>query len=318
MIAIPHKTKQFLLVSIKILIVTFAFFVIYRDFQGDKKFDSSAFSKTINLNTGFFLVFLSFMNWIFEILKWQHLVGSFKTISFFEATKQSLGSLTASIFTPNRIGEYGAKVLFYPKENRKKIVFLNFLSNYSQMMTTCFFGLVGFIFACIKFDISKLFHFDKTIVVFIIVFFVSLLILLFFIRKIEIYSFSIEKIIQKTRSLPNKIMLKTFAFSMLRYLLFSHQFYLLLLIFGSEIPYFESMSLIFLMYFVASIIPTIHLFDVVIKGSVALFLFHAFKADFYSNEWIVISTTTMMWLLNLVIPVLFGSYFVLQFKPQKT
>ena len=43
-----------------------------------------------------------------------------KKISFFEAFEQCLASLTVSIFTPNRLGEYGAKIK-YLKENVKGI-----------------------------------------------------------------------------------------------------------------------------------------------------------------------------------------------------
>jgi hypothetical protein len=65
------------------------------------------------------------------------------------------------------------------------------------------------------------------------------------------------------------------------------------------------------MYFFASVVPTIHLMDVVVKGSVAVFLFGKLGI----NQWTVVSVTTVMWLLNLVIPVLIGSVFVLNYKP---
>ena len=45
--------------------------------------------------------------------------GLILEINFFEAYEQCLASLTVSIITPNRIGEYGAKALFFEKENRK-------------------------------------------------------------------------------------------------------------------------------------------------------------------------------------------------------
>jgi hypothetical protein len=66
------------------------------------------------------------------------------------------------------------------------------------------------------------------------------------------------------------------------------------------------------MYFLASIIPSIHLMDLAIKGSVAVVLFGKLGV----NQWTIVSITTLMWLLNLVIPVLIGSLFVLKFKPK--
>ncbi|HLT54285.1 MAG TPA: hypothetical protein VKZ97_10350, partial [Flavobacteriaceae bacterium] len=55
---------------------------------------------------------------------------------------------------------------------------------------------------------------------------------------------------------------------------------------------------------------TLFIFDVVVKGSVAVYLF-----DFAGvNELVILSTTTLMWLLNFVLPSVFGSYFVLNFN----
>ncbi len=66
-----------------------------------------------------FLLILTIFNWFFEILKWQKLVKTIKNVSFFEALNQSLGGHTASLITPNRIGDYGAKVLYFTKQFRK-------------------------------------------------------------------------------------------------------------------------------------------------------------------------------------------------------
>lgn len=84
-------------------------------------------------------------NWFFEVLKWKDLVSSVKKISFFEAFKQSTSSLTASLLTPNRIGEYGTKAIYFDRFQRKKVMFLNLIGNLSQMFATIVFGLLGFV-----------------------------------------------------------------------------------------------------------------------------------------------------------------------------
>ena len=55
-------------------------------------------------------------------------------------------------------------------------------------------------------------------------------------------------------------------------------------------------------------------FDVVIKGGSAVFLFGYLQV----SEIAILSIVTLMWLLNFTIPALFGSYFVLNFKFQKS
>jgi len=312
MISIPHKAKQFLLVIIKLLIVSTALSYIYNQLQ-NKKVDWNSISTYLSFQSILILILFSATNWILEIFKWQNLVSFFKEISFLESTKQSLGSLTASIFTPNRIGEYGAKMLYYPKENAKKIVFLNFISNSSQMAITCFFGILGLIINSFKFDSLSLWISFKMKLLFLILILVAFFMLLFFVRKHEIYGFSIEKLVSKIKQFPANIMQSNFQLSTMRYLVFSHQFYFLLVLFNCEIDYPTALSTIFIMYFLASLIPSIHFMDVAIKGGVAVYLFSKFGI----NEWKIIMITSFMWLFNLVIPVLIGSYFVLLFKSQQ-
>ena len=305
MISIPHKAKQFLLLIIKLLIVSIALFYIYQQLQGDKKINWSIISSYLSVQSAIILMGFSAVNWIFEIFKWKHLVYSFKEISFFEAMKQSLGSLTASIFTPNRIGEYGAKVLYFTKENSKQIVLLNFIGNSSQMLVTTFFGMIGILLIGFKFQISNWVIFGCIVIAFL---------LLYFLKNIEIYGFSIKKLIQKIASFPLVFHRKNLLLSVLRYLVFSTQFYILLLIFDIDVAFEIAFGTIFSMYLLASIIPSIHLMDVAIKGSVAVYLFGLIGVE----SWKIIAITSLMWLYNLVLPVIIGSYFVLRFKPQKS
>ena len=305
MIAIPHKAKQFLLVLVKVLIVGMAFFYIYQHLQGDKAISLKSIIEYLSFKEILILLLFTSANWFFEVLKWQNLVNSFKQISFFEATRQTFGSLTASIFTPNRIGEYGAKMLYFKKENAKRIVLLNFIHNSSQMLMTTLFGMIGMFFS--TFNIQ---HSTFNIVVFIG--FITIFFIVFFFRRIEIYGFSIQKIIDKIKKLDKNILFKTVGFSLFRYLVFSTQFLVLLLFFDVEIEIIVAFSTIFTMYFLASILPSIHLMDVAIKGGVALFLFSKLGVE----DWKILTVTSLMWLFNLVLPVILGSYFVLRFKPK--
>jgi len=304
MISIPHKAKQFLLLIIKLLIVSIALFYIYQQLQGDKKINWNVISSYLSLQSIGILLLFSTINWTLEIFKWKHLVSSFKEITFFEAMKQSLGSLTASIFTPNRIGEYGAKVLYFTKENSKQIVLLNFIGNSSQMLVTTFFGVIGIFIIDLNLQVSNWLIFGVLI---------GSTLLLFLFKNVEIYGFSIQKLIQKITSFPLVFHRKNLLLSVFRYLVFSTQFYFLLLIFEISIPFEIAFGTIFSMYLLASIIPSIHLMDVAIKGSVAVYLFGLIGVE----SWKIIAITSLMWIFNLVLPVIIGSYFVLQFKPNK-
>jgi hypothetical protein len=313
-----HKSKQFLVALIKLFIVVGAFFFIYNKLTSIDKLEISTFVKILNENdmflvkNVFYLVNLTIFNWFFEILKWKTLVSSVTSISFKSSMEQSLGALTASLLTPNRIGEYGAKVIYYQKPFRKKIMLLNLLGNMTQMGTTTIFGIVGLFFFTYNYSLKLNFPKLSGLIIILLLF---IIIGTYFLKKsrFKIKGFSLAKIKEFIESISLKIKLKTFAFSVLRYLIFSFQFYYFLEIFNVSMDYPSAMMVITTMYFLSSIIPTIFIFDVVIKGSVAVYLFSIIGV----NDLTIICIVTLMWLLNFVIPSVFGSYYVLNFNLPK-
>jgi hypothetical protein len=248
-------------------------------------------------------------NWFLEIFKWRKLVSIEKKITFLDAYEQCLGSLTVSLITPNRIGEYGAKALYFKKKYRKKIVVLNLVGNLSQLTITVLFGFFGFLFLFFNYP----FQFPRLNLVKLSIFILVIFGLFIWIKKSRL-SILIKSYITKftfyINKIPKEIIFSTLVFSLGRYLVFSHQFYYLLLLFGVQIPYFDAVSLIFAMYFIASIIPSLSVFDWVIKGSVAIWLFSLVNISVLT----IITVTTFMWILNFAIPAILGSVFVLNFK----
>ena len=306
MISIPNKVKQFLVFSIKLLIVVVAFYFIYSQLANNTKLDWSKFSVLLNKRATFWNVFfilsLSFLNRFFEILKWQNLVSTFKKISIFEATKQVLGSLTAGIFTPNGIGEYAGKALFYPKIQTKKIIFLNLICNGLQVIITVVFGTLGlFILGFYKMGI------------FITVLALVLILVLFTSKKIQIKGYSVEKLLRKINEIPKKIHQKNIALGLLRYLAFTNQFYFIFLICGINASYLSMIASKSCIYFLSSSLPSFQFLDFAVKGSVAVYYLGLLAI----NEWIVIIVTTLMWFLNVVVPIAIGSIFVLTFKQKQ-
>lgn len=304
---ISHKYKRFLFLLIKLVIVIGAFYFIYKKLASNQLLSftelqqqfSIVFSK--NIFTLLLLLLFTDANWLLEIYKWKLLVSVEKQITFFEASQQSLASLTASIVTPNRIGEYGAKALFFEKKLRKKIVLLNFVGNMSQLAVTIVFGLIGFVFLLVNFNVEiPNFNLQKILIITVII------LILLLNRK----NLGFHKITAYLKQIPINIYIKTLGLATLRYIVFSHQFYFLLKLFGVETDYFTLINLLFCVYFIASIIPSLTIFDWVIKGSVAVFIFSFINL----NELTIVTITTIMWLLNFVIPALLGSIFVLNFK----
>ncbi len=312
---ILHKYKRFIFLLIKLAIVIGAFYFIFQQLITNQLLSVSQFKQQVavlfskNIWLLLLLFFFTDINWILEIFKWKKLVSHEKKITFFEAYEQCLASLTASIITPNRIGEYGAKALFFEKRLRKKIMILNMVGNLSQLAITVLFGIIGMVFLISQFEIGFLsFNTSKFLL------FLNILLLLFLIGKTfgitKKLTEIIVKILSYLKDLKLKIQLQTFVYSLLRYLVFSHQFYFFLRLFYAEADYFALINLIFCTYFMSSIIPGLAIFDWVIKGSVAVFIFGFIGV----NPLTIVTVTTLMWLLNFAIPALLGSIFVLNFK----
>jgi hypothetical protein len=116
----------------------------------------------------------------------------------------------------------------------------------------------------------------------------------------------------KISEIPETILAKNNILAVCRYLVFSHQYYFLFLAFDVDLPYVTLMATIATVYFLASSLPSFQFLDFAVKGSVAVFFFGKLGV----NEWVVVFISTIMWFLNVVLPVVIGSYFVLKFKPK--
>lgn len=313
MITIPHKTKQFLVLLIKLLIVCGAFCFIYNQLVNNDKLDWQKFIVLFQKNQSIggiaFILLLSVLNRFFEILKWQNLVQFIHKISLGDATKQVLGALTAGLFTPNGVGEYAGKALFFDKSNTKKVIFLNLICNGIQMVLTVVFGIFGLLYFNAAYNVIP----SKTVVLLFGICFLAFGIL-FSLKKIAIKGYSIERLIHKTNEIPKPIHQKNIFLGICRYLVFSHQYYFLFLAFDVDLPYQTLIATISSVYFLASSLPTFQFLDFAVKGSVAVYFFGILGV----NEWIVIFISTLMWFLNVVLPVIIGSYYVLNFNPKSS
>nr|WP_321244813.1 lysylphosphatidylglycerol synthase domain-containing protein [uncultured Psychroserpens sp.] len=316
---LPYKTKQFFFVLIKLSIVVGAFYFIYNKLAHNENLDFHDFMQHLAQNDVFslknigFLLILTGFNWFFEIIKWKTLISHITLISFKNALEQSLGALTASLFTPNRIGEYGAKAVYFNAAMRKKVMLLNLTGNMMQMTVTIIFGSVGLYVMHTTYDLDiDYFRVSRFLLIIIVVIGFALFGLQQ--NRFKIKGFSVEKLKSFFKDLPFGIQISAFGISVLRYLIFSFQFYFLLHIFGVDLTYLNGMIVITSMYLLSSIIPSIFIFDVIIKGSVAVYLFSSIGVD----ELTILSIIMIMWLLNFVLPSIFGSYYVLNFNLPKT
>ena len=312
-----HKANQILSLVLKILVVVAAGYFIWYKIARDEQMNFENFVQILQENEVFsilnliILLLFTILNWHFEVLKWQTLSSQVRDNTYLRAAKEALASFTAAIFTPSRIGEYGAKCLYYRRSAWRKIIFLNFLGNMAQLFATYFFGIAGLLYLITTLDLPLPFI-NIAIVVGLLIFpFVLYYLMKRF--RIRIKGYSIQRLEESFHKVAEEIRWKTVIYASFRFLIFTHQFYFLLLVFGVEVPYPLLMAAVFSTYFLASLIPTMIIFDALIKGGFAVWIFGLLQIP----EIVVLSIVLAVWILNFGLPGLAGSYFVLRYKKEK-
>jgi hypothetical protein len=95
--------------------------------------------------------------------------------------------------------------------------------------------------------------------------------------------------------------------STLRYLVFGAQFIMLLLAFGSGVDLSKALLGIPLVYLIATLIPTVMLTELGVRGSVALAVF----GPLGGVDSAVLLATTCLWTINVALPACVGSVVLL-------
>ncbi len=263
------------------------------------------------------LIILMIINWSIESLKWKFLIKNVEKISFTQSIKAILAGISVSIFMINRIGEFSGRVFVLKKENRLAAVSSTFLGNLSQFLVTI---IAGGIAASIwlKHQSSQ----PQSIVIkqyaMYIIFMVSAIILwiIFDLQRIKQY-FMRFKFFQKYENLLKTIdsyntgeLFVLLGASAIRYMVFSIQFWFSLMFFEVNISLFNAQVAIALTFLVMSAIPTVGAAEIGIRGSVALF----FVGMFSTQTAGIVSASVFLWIINLAIPALAGSYYVMKLK----
>ena len=320
---LSRKTIGFLL---KFGIVAFALFFLYQQLTAKSGVEQLSMEDVIaklksNYAIVILVVLMMFLNWFLEALKWRFLIAKIEKISIRRSVRAIFSGITVSAFTPNRVGEYGGRVFCLETADRIQAVLITVIGSMAQLLTTIIFGSIGLL--CLpsyKSDFSIFFDnvsFALPVFAFILIVLNVLLVLLFLNASVfsnVLSNISFLKKYQKYNSVfsfySSDELLKVLGYSVARYAVFTTQFFILLQVFEVHIAYTDAIVLIMAMLFVISVIPTIAITEIGVRGSVALFLFGLVSA----NTVGILSATFVMWIINLLVPALIGTAFIFTLK----
>lgn len=258
---------------------------------------------------------LMFINWGIETMKWRISVQSVQHLPFFKAFRAVLSGVSFSVSTPNRIGEYLGRMLYMNEGNRLKTISITIVGSISQLIITLGMGLAGLIFIRKEIETAQLasslwmevlIYGTAAVLMAVLLFYFRLSWLIKWVDRLP-GSKKFSYLIEALENFHAWLLLRLLFLSALRYLVFIVQYYFLFSMFGVEITWMQACWAVSISFLVLAVIPTFAIAELGLRGEVSLKLIGLFSAN---HLGILVSTVTI-WLVNLVIPAVAGSLFIL-------
>ncbi|MCW3085077.1 MAG: hypothetical protein JWP12_2443 [Bacteroidetes bacterium] len=301
-----------LLIKAGILILSF-WYVFYKLKSTTAQVDFTSVLKQSDLTLLIVTFCLMFVNWGLEALKWKLLIAPLENITFFTAFKSVFAGVTVSIFMPNRIGEFAGRIFFLEKAGKVEATLKNFAGSIVQLCITIIAGVSAFFIffrSGNKTGVPIAIQ-PSLIAVFFLMAVIALLLLLNLLYKYRArFSIKIQSYLNAVYNISGKELALIFILSLLRYLVFLFQYYLVLRALHVDVDVVTGGMLIAIVFLITSVIPSFALTEVVTRGAVAVTLF----AGVTTNETGVIAASFIVWVINLAIPALAGSLFIGKMK----
>ncbi len=261
---------------------------------------------------------LMLLNWMVEALKWQYVSRKLVDITKWQALESVFCGLTWAIFTPNRVGEYGGRIMFLPPRKRIHGLFAMIVGSLGQNLVTNILGLTGGIWFVYtyreKLHVSPLIFMGMVVLVAV---FLLMLILFYFNIELLVIVLGRIKFISKYRRFF-QIMARYHTdelgtilwYSFIRFAVFTLQYYLLIHLLLPQIDAVTIVMMVFTFLIIQSALPSLDIFDIGVRSFTATSLF-AYITD---QQLAVVACVSIIWLINLIIPAVIGCFFVLKLK----
>ena len=318
---LTKAAKKFLSILFKAIILVLALTFIYHQYleKGDnlKQFEISIAHLDHTHVTAIMsaVVALMFANWITETLKWQYLIRKLAPISLWQAIEGVFSGLTWAIFTPNRLGEYGGRIMFLPPRKRIHGIFAMAVGSFGQNVITNVLGagaLVWFAFTFLH--LSSWVLLAITVIATIhmglfLVFYFNIKWLVWLLNRISFLK-KYHRFFDIMGTYKFNELVKIMCFCLTRFFIFSFQYYLVIHLLVPAIPFHDVILMVFIVFFIQSALPSLDLLDVPVRATAAATLF----AYVTHQQVAIIAAFASIWLINLIIPAILGSVFTFNLK----
>ena len=306
-------------ILIKVLVVALVIWVLYRQVFLRENIDElwlafrQNFTK-VKMPWLIVAVLLMPVNWVLETCKWRVLIRNFSDLTFSESFKAVWAGVTFSIFTPNRIGAYGGRILFVKPEHNWKAVIATLVGSFAQLMVLMGMGLLGLIYFASQYleldayVLRSTFFIGLALVCLMVFCFFNVDLIVPLAKRLPFINYlkRFAKDLSVLRNYSSRELAEALGFALLRYLTYSLQYFLLLRFFGIEVALLPALAGIASIYLIQTSLPVMPLLGIFARVEIALFVWGMFS----ENELSILASTFGLWILNVVIPALIGTFLI--------
>lgn len=262
-------------------------------------------------------VFLMMLQWLTEAYKWKMLMSSSVNLSWRASLQMIFTGLSFSFITPFKSGEFIGRVMYLPTHKRAIGTAYTFYSSIIQftvysLLGACSLWLLDFDQLLLKIPASFIsgIMFLKSISLFI-----PFVCLIFFITKrLFIHFFLSFKVLKKFTPLAQEFLsirpsrtAMVFILTFLKCFIFIVQYWLIFKWLGVELAFSQVFIGVSIMVFALAVMPTISFIEIGLRWEFSFVIFSAFTPNLVG----VTICTTIIWLLNIVLPAIIGALWLL-------
>lgn len=310
----------------RIVLATLVYIFLYIELKEHKEqfdFQNIWESGFKNFKFVLFALLLMPVNWLIESIKWQFLIKKVENVNLGSSVKAVFAGTAISIFTPNRIGDYLGRIFILKKGDRIDGTIATIVGNLSQLLMTILIGGISLVYY--SYPITQyLFgnnHLQSAAIVLVFIILIVLILLYFNFPLIEqgIYNrFKLQKIplikhIKLLSEYNKKDLLLVLILSFSRYLVYSLQFYLLLLAFDVPLSILDGLMLVSLTFFSLTVIPSIAVAELGLRALVTMAIFEIIGTG-VNSDIALVSATSSLWLINIALASIIGGIFIFQLR----
>jgi len=250
----------------------------------------------IHLTAWLLMGCLMAINYTIEAIKWKSVIASTNTFNTWQALRAVLVGQAFSFFTPARSGDYVGRTLFLAPGTKLKGMTQMAWASYAQIIMTICFGCFALYWNLPFLQWLK----------WVTPLGAILALFLFFYNK------SLKGWLSKINLLQidNALKWKLLALALARYCIYLMQYNWAAQMLAIPVDWMDLSIAVMALLFFLSMIPAISLTDLVIRGQLFLLL----MAPFYQNQFMLIALTTLIWIVNFLIPSILGAILLIGFR----